>query len=268
MSGPAQGQHADMMLIRDAGGNLVTGAYDFDAGAIVNTNQRVFDAEFDIFGTTDEPGFNALSSGNVPAGFLPLAGNTAVSFTGKAFEIGGTMSNLWHWDGIGAVDFGLIADGTTLNVSKAPSSVFSMDLGGSGSDVAGFDIDTTSADGFLHKHIDFSLINSSGASAGLYLWAFTLENEGASTASFWFVHGFDFHDEPQHEAAVDWVQANLVPTPCLADVNGDGMVTPTDFTAWINAFNNNLPECDQNSDGNCTPTDFTAWIANFNIGCS
>jgi len=57
------------------------------------------------------------------------------------------------------------------------------------------------------------------------------------------------------------------PTPCLADVNGDGMVTPTDFTAWINAFNNQLPECDQNSDGSCTPTDFTAWIANFNAGC-
>lgn len=54
---------------------------------------------------------------------------------------------------------------------------------------------------------------------------------------------------------------------CLADVNGDGQVTPTDFTAWINAFNNNLPECDQNGDGSCTPTDFTAWIDNFNTGC-
>jgi hypothetical protein len=55
--------------------------------------------------------------------------------------------------------------------------------------------------------------------------------------------------------------------PCLADVNGDGSVTPTDFTAWINAFNNSLPECDQNGDGSCTATDFTAWIANFNAGC-
>jgi len=54
---------------------------------------------------------------------------------------------------------------------------------------------------------------------------------------------------------------------CLADVNHDGKVTPTDFTAWINAFNNNLPECDQNGDAVCTPTDFTAWIINFNAGC-
>ncbi len=55
---------------------------------------------------------------------------------------------------------------------------------------------------------------------------------------------------------------------CLADVNHDGSVTPADFTAWINAFNNNiLPECDQNCDSACTPTDFTAWIANYNAGC-
>ena len=48
---------------------------------------------------------------------------------------------------------------------------------------------------------------------------------------------------------------------CLADVNGDGMLTAADFTAWISAFNNSLPECDQNNDGSCTATDFTAWIA-------
>ena len=57
------------------------------------------------------------------------------------------------------------------------------------------------------------------------------------------------------------------PAPCTPDTNNDGLLTPADFTAWINAFNNNLPECDQNGDGACTPTDFTAWIANFNAGC-
>ncbi len=56
-------------------------------------------------------------------------------------------------------------------------------------------------------------------------------------------------------------------TTCLADVNGDGAVTPTDFTAWVGAFNSNAPECDQNGDGMCTPTDFTAWVGNYNAGC-
>lgn len=53
-----------------------------------------------------------------------------------------------------------------------------------------------------------------------------------------------------------------------ADVNNNGSVEPTDFTAWINAFNTNNYRCDQNGDGTCTPTDFTAWIANFNQGAN
>jgi len=54
---------------------------------------------------------------------------------------------------------------------------------------------------------------------------------------------------------------------CVADVNGDGTLSPADFTAWIGSFNDNVPECDQNGDGLCTPADFTAWIANYNTGC-
>ncbi|MEO0629650.1 MAG: GC-type dockerin domain-anchored protein, partial [Planctomycetota bacterium] len=54
---------------------------------------------------------------------------------------------------------------------------------------------------------------------------------------------------------------------CLPDVNGDGNLTPGDFNAWILAFNNQDPGCDQNGDGQCTPGDFNAWILNFNNGC-
>ena len=53
-----------------------------------------------------------------------------------------------------------------------------------------------------------------------------------------------------------------------ADVNGDGMVTATDFSAWVSRFNTASPGCDQNRDGACTPTDFSAWVAGFNAGCS
>lgn len=72
------------------------------------------------------------------------------------------------------------------------------------------------------------------------------------------------------EAGVDAIEI-IVPgdctSDCVADVNGDGMLSATDFTAWINAFNADAPECDQNNDGDCTPTDFTAWINNYNAGC-
>ncbi|RNC80338.1 MAG: hypothetical protein ED559_00530 [Phycisphaera sp.] len=72
---------------------------------------------------------------------------------------------------------------------------------------------------------------------------------------------------PWSVAMDNFVLNGIQPPDCPADTNGDGMLTPADFTAWINAFNNNLPECDQNNDGACTPTDFTAWIANYNAGC-
>jgi len=54
---------------------------------------------------------------------------------------------------------------------------------------------------------------------------------------------------------------------CPADTNGDGSVTPADFSAWVAAFNAQAPACDQNNDGSCSPADFSAWVANYNAGC-
>ncbi len=67
--------------------------------------------------------------------------------------------------------------------------------------------------------------------------------------------------------ASDLADAPGCPSACPADTNGDGQLTPADFTAWIDAFNNNLPACDQNADDSCTPADFSAWIAAYNAGC-
>lgn len=54
--------------------------------------------------------------------------------------------------------------------------------------------------------------------------------------------------------------------PCvLADVNGDGVVSPADFNAWIIAFNNGNIRADQNCDGIVSPADFNAWVVNFNL---
>lgn len=53
-----------------------------------------------------------------------------------------------------------------------------------------------------------------------------------------------------------------------ADVNNNGSVEPTDFTAWISAFNGSNYRADQNMDGMVTPTDFSAWINNFNQGAN
>ena len=54
---------------------------------------------------------------------------------------------------------------------------------------------------------------------------------------------------------------------CIADTNGDGILSPADFSAWVAAFNTMAPACDQNADGVCSPADFSAWVANYNAGC-
>lgn len=54
---------------------------------------------------------------------------------------------------------------------------------------------------------------------------------------------------------------------CIADVNGDGVLSPADFSAWIAAYSAQDPRADQNLDGMVTPADFSAWVANYNAGC-
>ncbi len=57
--------------------------------------------------------------------------------------------------------------------------------------------------------------------------------------------------------------------PCTnpADMNGDDVLSPADFSAWVAGFNSGQPEADQNGDGSLTPADFSAWVANYNMGC-
>ncbi|MCA9272203.1 MAG: hypothetical protein KDA31_04070 [Phycisphaerales bacterium] len=63
------------------------------------------------------------------------------------------------------------------------------------------------------------------------------------------------------------MEGTLVPT-CTPDVNGDGTLTPADFSAWVAAFNTQSDACDQNADGLCSPADFSAWVSNYNAGCN
>ncbi|GAB5497415.1 MAG: hypothetical protein Phyf2KO_24950 [Phycisphaerales bacterium] len=108
----------------------------------------------------------------------------------------------------------------------------------------------------------FELIASEIADSGSYSWTVPDVNTDAGTLRV------VARDAEGREGTDDTdLPISITGSSCLADVNGDGLVNPTDFTAWINAFNNNEPGCDQNLDSTCTPADFTAWIANFNTGC-
>ncbi|MEM8757541.1 MAG: GC-type dockerin domain-anchored protein [Planctomycetota bacterium] len=53
-----------------------------------------------------------------------------------------------------------------------------------------------------------------------------------------------------------------------ADVNGDAIVEPGDFFAWVNAFTTGDYRAEQNGDGQVDVGDFFSWIVNFNQGAA
>ncbi len=54
---------------------------------------------------------------------------------------------------------------------------------------------------------------------------------------------------------------------CPGDINVDGELTNTDFTAWVGAFQSGSMIADVNNDRMVTATDFTAWLDAYNKGC-
>ena len=169
------------------------------------------------------------------------------------------------------IDNGIVQLTTaTYDVSGSPDAVLSYAVHHDNTDTSGNDAFTA------------EISNNNGAS-----WV-TLETIPGSTAG-WETHSFNIADfvTPTNQVVVRFTSQDLgtgtiaesgidafriitvicEEDDCLADVNGDGAVTPTDFTAWVGAFNSGAPECDQNGDGMCTPTDFTAWVGNYNAGC-
>lgn len=54
---------------------------------------------------------------------------------------------------------------------------------------------------------------------------------------------------------------------CIADLNRNGSVAPSDFSAWVAAFNEQSPLADTNTDGIIDTKDLGAWLTAFNSGC-
>ncbi len=64
------------------------------------------------------------------------------------------------------------------------------------------------------------------------------------------------------EAGIDAITLEafdcVEPPSCTADTNGDGVLSPADFSALGRRVQRTGTECDQNADGSCTPADFSA----------
>ncbi|MEL7483286.1 MAG: M12 family metallo-peptidase [Planctomycetota bacterium] len=110
------------------------------------------------------------------------------------------------------------------------------------------------------------LVNTSGT-----MWQADLPGGACGqTASFYVTitsDSFETYNSPEDPTQPYTAAVKACEPLCIADTNGDGLLNPADFNAWVLAFNAGDPACDQNGDGLCNPGDFNAWVLNFNAGC-
>lgn len=175
--------HKDIWVFA-SGGALRTGSWDHDTGKVTSLAERVFKAEFGedpLFPfSIDDPGIGSSLVG--------------VTLTMNLLEGLGA----WNGNGFDASDSYLFA-------SYGGQDAFSTS-GGS------FSFLVTEG---LDLHADFTLFGAGGVDPtnGIYLAAFTFASAGLATSeTFWIVFNLGL-DEAAHEAAEEWVEANLVPAP-------------------------------------------------------
>ena len=165
--------------ISSVGGTLVTGGFDHATGTVLNPSQRIFAAEFGIDPafpfSTDEPGFTS-----------DLVGTTLTI---------NLLQGLGRWNGAGfdpAISL-LFASYAGQDATSASGGSFGFLV------TAGLDL-----------HPEFTLVDPLD---GIYLASFTASSAGYATSETFHVVYNLGQSETDHDAAIEWVEANLVPAP-------------------------------------------------------
>lgn len=208
-------------------GKIQTDGYD-DSQASTELDVRVFGYDFgenvnDPFGITD-PGFNTVG----PSG---LTGGADFKFN--------VLGSLQYWDGLGSVSLANVTAGEKLRFFLG--SIDQLTATGSSGAQPGFTIQTVNANGSLHKHLNAELRGADNntipagpgawgtgdgveAAAGVYVLPIEVYlSSGPILASdpFYLVFNNGLTEE-QHDEAIDFVQANLLPEPASLSLLGLG----------------------------------------------
>jgi len=182
-SARADGDAPDIW-VSSQGGTLVTSGWDHDSGEITFPGLRVFGAEMgedpDFPFSIDEPGIGS-----------DLVG------TSLTMNLLQGMSS-WTGAGFSASDAGLLASFGGQDAFSTTGGAFSFTV------TAGLDL-----------HPEFTIFGAGGAdpASGIYLSEFTFSAAGFGTSgTLWVVWNLGASEE-DHEAAIAWVESNLVPAP-------------------------------------------------------
>ena len=244
------------------------------AGGVIPLSVDLSDGELNVEGGSVAVGATGISTGFTNSNNTV---NVRSGDVGGFFQLlNGTVLNLED----GQMESFGVFSGSTANitggvVTRFPDTFSTGTVNLSGGDVLSIRAFTGSTINITGTSFEFGGV----AIAGLSETPTLLTDRGAElrvtlldgSEFTWTLRTFDpgfFAADPGFATTGAIVNLILVSKPCIPDVNGDGQLSPADFNAWILAFNDNAPECDQNGDGLCTPADFNAWIANFNAGCS
>jgi hypothetical protein len=193
----------------------------------LNPNQRVFELELGLVGGlvfAPDPGFSRDNATAIdPLGNIVNANGTGLRPTaGDAVNIRLTR-DLLKWNGSG---FGSVAPGVTLNLQmNYPGSTLTAGTGSTTSTgVSQIPWVGISSD-VIHTHAQSFLNDSAGTPAdGVYLLSMQLEStiDGVlSSDELFVVYNWNL-TEADHEAAVEWVEANYVPEPASLGLLGLG----------------------------------------------
>ncbi len=183
--------HGDILLtVDDVTGELATGSVANQTNINELEGISVYEVELQgLFGlgtgfSANEPGFSSGPVGGATPN-LALPGNTDLEFELLHMEHGGVDSNLLFWDfstfdptTVEEDDVNFVpAVGHTLTLSDLGNSAITASVDGSGSDVSGFTIGTTTASGGIHEDLSIDLVGSGGGdpAAGMYLWKMEFE---------------------------------------------------------------------------------------------
>ncbi len=234
-------------------GKIVVGAADPDLGQVVYPSPikaAVLGAEgFPNF--TNDPGFNAELGALNPG--MTIGFNIL-----KAPRIW-DQTNM-NFDTIASEQITVRAAGqnilTPMSDMVVPGIVFGQ---------ASFD-----ASASFHHHLQY-LLNGAIPPAidGVWLLELELWSESSSVESsdpLYIVFG-QGDGEDDIQSAIAWIENNLIDTPCLADLSGDGSLNFLDVSAFLSAFSAQDPVADFNPDGQFNFLDVSAFLSAFANGC-
>lgn len=179
-------------------GDFALHVHNHDGEPTIEISPRVLGGELDAglgFAATS-PGFDSH------AGDFPIGSQVGIHLTQPLMK--------WNGGGFDALD----------PVTEETMTAAFLTLSATTSDgfVPGFALNVD-GDGSWHKHLAF-ILNGAGAGDprdGIYLLTFELYSTSPAIGDSepaWIV--FNLNDEASHDAAIDWVSANLVPEPTSA----------------------------------------------------